>query len=122
MARPLIALAALALAAPLAAQTPPAPTAEAEALGRRVADTGTLAALLPLLIAKDTDALIAEHPELDDAGKAKLRAAAAATVDAGKLPGTASTVIDFTGAEPRVLREGAASGAEAIDRALAAVA
>lgn len=80
MARPLT-LAALLIAAPAVAQTAPAPapTAEAEALGRQVADTGTLAALLPLLVAKDTEAMIAEHPELDDAGKAKLRAVAGDT-------------------------------------------
>jgi L-threonylcarbamoyladenylate synthase len=46
----------------------------------------------------------------------------AATIDGGELPGTPSTVIDFTGTEPRVLREGAASGDEAIARALAALA
>jgi L-threonylcarbamoyladenylate synthase len=45
----------------------------------------------------------------------ELRAACAAVVDGGKLPGTASTVIDFTGAEPAVLREGAASAAEALE-------
>ena len=56
-----------------------APSAEAEALGRRIASTGTLASLLPLLIGKATADLMAEHPELDDAGKAKLRAVAAAT-------------------------------------------
>ena len=44
----------------------------------------------------------------------QIRAAAAATVDGGELPGTPSTVIDFTGAEPVVLREGAVSGAEAL--------
>jgi L-threonylcarbamoyladenylate synthase len=38
-------------------------------------------------------------------------------VDAGPLPGPASTVIDFTGPEPLVLREGAGE----IERALAAV-
>lgn len=38
-------------------------------------------------------------------------------VDAGALPGPASTVIDFTGSEPQVLREGAGE----VDRALAAV-
>lgn len=46
----------------------------------------------------------------------------AAVVDAGELPGTPSTIIDFSGAEPRVVREGAASAADAIDRALAALA
>jgi L-threonylcarbamoyladenylate synthase len=44
---------------------------------------------------------------------ARLRDACAA-LDAGPLPGTPSTVIDFSGAEPRVLREGAAPSAEAI--------
>lgn len=44
----------------------------------------------------------------------ELRAAAAALVDGGELPGAPSTVIDFTGPEPVVLREGAASAAEAL--------
>jgi L-threonylcarbamoyladenylate synthase len=35
-------------------------------------------------------------------------------VDAGELPGRSSTVIDFTGAEPNVLREGAGSVADAL--------
>ncbi len=51
----------------------------------------------------------------------ELRAAAAVVIDGGELPGVPSTVLDFTGREPQVLREGAASGAEAIERALAAV-
>jgi len=38
---------------------------------------------------------------------AEIRAACGAVVDAGELPGVASTVIDLTGPEPRVLREGA---------------
>ena len=38
----------------------------------------------------------------------------AAVLDAGELPGTPSTVIDLTGAEPRVLREGAVPAAEAL--------
>jgi len=44
----------------------------------------------------------------------EIRSACAAEVDAGELPGTPSTVIDFSGAEPRVLREGAAASAEAL--------
>lgn len=44
----------------------------------------------------------------------EIRAAADALVDGGELPGTPSTVIDFTGAEPVVLREGAASAADAL--------
>jgi L-threonylcarbamoyladenylate synthase len=38
---------------------------------------------------------------------AEIRAACGAIVDAGELPGVPSTVIDLTGAEPRVLRQGA---------------
>ncbi len=37
----------------------------------------------------------------------EIRAACGAIVDAGELPGVPSTVIDLTGGEPRVLREGA---------------
>lgn len=43
----------------------------------------------------------------------------AAVVDGGELPGTPSTIIDFTGKEPRVIREGAAPSADAIDRVTA---
>jgi L-threonylcarbamoyladenylate synthase len=52
----------------------------------------------------------------------EIREAAAALVDGGELPGTPSTVLDFTGAEPRVVREGAAPAAEALERAAAALA
>ncbi len=45
--------------------------------------------------------------------------AVAAIVDAGELPGTPSTVLDLTGPEPAVLREGAVPAAEALS-ALAA--
>ncbi len=44
----------------------------------------------------------------------RIRAAVAAELDVGPLPGTPSTVIDLTGPEPRVLREGAVPAAEAI--------
>jgi L-threonylcarbamoyladenylate synthase len=40
----------------------------------------------------------------------------AAVVDAGELPGTPSTVLDVTGAEPQVVREGAVPAAEALAR------
>jgi L-threonylcarbamoyladenylate synthase len=50
----------------------------------------------------------------------ELRAAAAVVVDGGELPGTPSTVLDFTHPDPHVLREGAASAVDAIERALAA--
>ena len=47
---------------------------------------------------------------------AEIRDAAAAVVDGGELPGTPSTVIDLTGAEPRVLREGAVPAREVLLR------
>ena len=46
-------------------------------------------------------------PRLLDDVPRELREAAAAEIDGGELPGVASTVVDFTGAEPTVLREGA---------------
>jgi L-threonylcarbamoyladenylate synthase len=51
----------------------------------------------------------------------ELRMQCTAVLDVGELPGTASTVLDFTGPEPQVLREGAAPAAEAIERVLAAL-
>ena len=41
---------------------------------------------------------------------------AAIVVDGGELPGVPSTVLDLTGAEPRVLREGAVPAAKALAR------
>jgi L-threonylcarbamoyladenylate synthase len=54
------------------------------------------------------------EPRRVDEVPPEFRAAAGAVVDAGELPGRASTVIDFTGSEPRVLREGAGSVAKAL--------
>ena len=42
--------------------------------------------------------------------------AASAVLDTGELPGMPSTVVDLTGPEPRVLREGAVPAAEALAR------
>ena len=47
----------------------------------------------------------------------RLRAAVAVILDGGDLPGTPSTVLDLTGLEPRVLREGAVPAAEALSLA-----
>jgi L-threonylcarbamoyladenylate synthase len=41
---------------------------------------------------------------------------AAVLVDGGELPGTPSTVVDLTGPEPHVLREGAVRAAEVLER------
>ena len=50
-----------------------------------------------------------------------IRERCAAVVDGGELSGIASTVVDLTAAEPRVLREGAVAGAEALERVRSAV-
>ena len=46
----------------------------------------------------------------------RLREGVAAVVDGGELPGVESTVIDCTGEEPHVLREGAVPADEALAR------
>lgn len=46
----------------------------------------------------------------------EILAAVGAVLDVGTLPGTPSTVVDLTGPEPRVLREGAVPAAEALAR------
>lgn len=58
---------------------------------------------------------------LDDV-PARIREAVAAEIDIGRLPGIPSTVIDFTGDEPRVIRDGAVPAVEAIERVRAALA
>jgi L-threonylcarbamoyladenylate synthase len=45
-----------------------------------------------------------------------------AVVDSGELPGTPSTVLDFTSPEPRVVRDGAAPAADALERVALALA
>lgn len=46
----------------------------------------------------------------------EIRSACGALVDGGELPGIPSTVIDYSGSEPRVLREGAVPAADALAR------
>jgi tRNA threonylcarbamoyl adenosine modification protein (Sua5/YciO/YrdC/YwlC family) len=53
---------------------------------------------------------------------AELREAAAVVVDGGELPGVGSTVVDASGPEPVVLREGAVPADDALARIRAAVA
>lgn len=55
-------------------------------------------------------------PRTLDEVPAEIRSGAAAEIDAGELPGVPSTVLDLTGPEPRVLREGAVPAAEALER------
>jgi L-threonylcarbamoyladenylate synthase len=52
---------------------------------------------------------------LDDV-PTRIRTACTAEIDVGRLPGNPSTVIDFTGKDPYVVRDGVAPAAEAIER------
>ena len=68
----------------------------------------------------------ANHPGEPDPGRSEdvpedIRSGAVAVVDGGELPGTPSTVIDLTGTEPRIVREGALPAAEVLSRLAAAV-
>jgi L-threonylcarbamoyladenylate synthase len=82
--------------------------------GREVLDrVGAYAATSANLPGKPDPTVLDEVP-------AELRALAEAVVDGGALPGTPSTVLDLTGVEPKVLREGAVPAEEAL-RAVASV-
>jgi L-threonylcarbamoyladenylate synthase len=96
-----------------------------DALGIRVpalgGDAADVMACVGAVVA--TSANLHGQPDpgrLDDV-PAAVRAACAAVVDAGELPGTPSTVIDFTGFEPVVVRQGAAPVDEALERVAALV-
>jgi L-threonylcarbamoyladenylate synthase len=56
----------------------------------------------------------APDPRTVDDVPEEIRRAAGVVVDGGELPGVSSTVIDFTGPEPRVIREGAGDVEQAL--------
>jgi L-threonylcarbamoyladenylate synthase len=96
-----------------------------DALGVRVPElTGPTRAILDDLGAVvATSANLPGGPDprrLEDV-PARLRTGAAAVVDGGELPGTPSTVVDLTGSEAKILREGAVSTGEVLRRLRAAV-
>jgi L-threonylcarbamoyladenylate synthase len=79
-----------------------------EGLAREVlSGVGAIAATSANLAGGHDPATIADVP-------VRIRDAVDAIVDAGPLPGTPSTVIDFTGPDPVVLREGAVSAEEVL--------
>ncbi len=79
--------------------------------GREVLEAvGAVAATSANLHGEPDPRCVSDVPE-------RLRTAVAVVVDDGELPGIPSTVLDLTGPEPRVLREGAVSAAEALSRA-----
>jgi L-threonylcarbamoyladenylate synthase len=97
-----------------------------EAIGVRVPDVvGPAAHVLARVGA--VVATSANHPgdpdpsTLDDVPQ-DIRSGAGSVIDGGMLRGAPSTVIDFTGPEPRVLRAGAASPSQALERVASLVA
>jgi L-threonylcarbamoyladenylate synthase len=60
-------------------------------------------------------------PATLDEVPARIRAGAGAELDGGRVPGTPSTVVDLTGEEPRILREGAVPADEVLRRLGSAV-
>jgi L-threonylcarbamoyladenylate synthase len=79
-----------------------------------LASVGALAATSANLSGGADPAAVEEVP-------VEIREACAAVVDGGRLPGTPSTVVDLTGPEPRVLREGAVRADEVRERASAVI-
>ena len=102
----------------LAGETP-------DKIGLRVPELPTVAAAVLAQVgavaATSANLTGGPDPRLLDDVPGELRRAVAAEIDAGELPGVPSTVIDVTGAEPKVLREGAVPAAEALERLAAAV-
>ena len=73
-----------------------------EALGAVVATSANLPA-------------VADPRRLEDVPP-EIAAAVDVVIEGGELPGPPSTVVDLTGPEPRVLREGAVTAADVLER------
>jgi L-threonylcarbamoyladenylate synthase len=95
--------------------------ARPEAIGVRVPDVAgpgkTVLEALGVLVATSANLPGGTDPRRVSDLPAELVAAVGAVVDGGELPGIPSTVVDVTGAEPRVIREGAVPAGDALARA-----
>lgn len=96
-----------------------------EAIGIRVPDLNgpgrQVLADVGVVIATSANAPGEQDPRCVADVPARIREGAGAVLDGGELPGTPSTVIDLTGAEPHLLREGALAADEALERLATAV-
>lgn len=96
-----------------------------DALGIRVPDlpgtTREVVARVGAVVATSANLSGGPDPRRFEDVPEEIRAGAAAAVDGGEVPGTPSTVVDLTGAEPRILREGAVPAAEVLRRLRAPV-
>ena len=91
-----------------------------DALGLRVpAVTGAPRAVLEALgavVATSANLPGGADPRRLEDVPPEIAAAVDVVIEGGELPGTPSTVVDLTGPEPRVLREGAVTAADALER------
>jgi len=91
-----------------------------DALGLRVpAVTGAPRAVLEALgavVATSANLPGGADPRRLEDVPPELAAAADVVIEGGELPGTPSTVLDLTGPEPRVLREGAVTARDVLER------
>lgn len=91
-----------------------------DAIGVRVAELPAAAkgvvSALGAVVATSANLAGGRDPRRVEDIPESIREGVEAVVDAGELPGVPSTVLDFSGAEPRIVREGAASGEEALAR------
>jgi L-threonylcarbamoyladenylate synthase len=77
--------------------------------------TGEILDLVGAVAATSANRHGAPEPRRLEDVPVEMRDACALVVDGGELPGVPSTVVDLTGPEPRVLREGAVPAAETLD-------
>jgi L-threonylcarbamoyladenylate synthase len=93
-------------------------------IGVRVAglprDAAAVLAQVGVVLATSANSSGGRDPRTLDEVPPAIRAGCAGELDAGELAGVPSTVLDLTGAEPAVLREGAVPAAEALARVRAA--
>ncbi|HKC21205.1 MAG TPA: L-threonylcarbamoyladenylate synthase [Gaiellaceae bacterium] len=96
-----------------------------DALGIRVPDlpgtTREIVASVGAVVATSANLPGGPDPRRFEDVPEEIRAGAAAAVDGGEVPGTPSTVVDLTGPEPRILREGAVPATEVLRRLRAPV-
>ena len=89
-----------------------------ETIGVRVpelpAETARVVAAVGAVMATSANTHGGRDPRTVADVPAEIREACAAVVDGGQLRGVPSTVLDLTGDEPRVLREGAVPAVEAL--------
>lgn len=84
--------------------------------GIRVPDQPLLAGItIPVLQTSANPSGGPDPRRLEDVDPA-IRSGVDLEIDGGELPGTPSTVVDLSGKEPRILREGAVSGARIRER------